>query len=176
MQPDIITSAKGLTSGYQPMAATIISDEIHDVISAKDNFFMHGMTYSGHPACAAAALANIRILEEEDILGHVRVEGKRFESKLKELSDLEIVGEVRGSHFMVGIEFVKDKEAKEVFDAETDIGKRVAREAQKRGLIVRPLGSMAVMSPPLIMTSEQTDTFVDVLRESIDAAGANLRI
>ncbi|WP_322864868.1 aminotransferase class III-fold pyridoxal phosphate-dependent enzyme (plasmid) [Aquicoccus sp. G2-2] len=175
IQPDIITSAKGLTSGYQPMAATIISDEIYDVISGKDNMFLHGLTYSGHPACAAAALANMRILEEEDILGHVRVEGKRFERKLKELGSLDIVGEVRGSHFMIGMEFVKDKETKEVFAAETDIGKRVAREAQKRGLIVRPLGSMAVMSPPLIMTSQQIDTFVEVLRESIDAAGAGVR-
>ncbi len=175
VQPDIITTAKGMTSGYQPMAATIISDEIYDVISGENNMFLHGMTYSGHPACAAAALANIRILEEENIFDHVKIEGKRFERKLKDLGDLDIVGEVRGSHFMIGMEFVKDKETKEMFSNETDIGKRVAREAQKRGLIVRPLGGMAVMSPPLILSAEQIDTFADVLRDSIVAADEGVR-
>jgi len=154
IQPDIICSAKGLTSGYQPMSATIISDEIFEVISSPGAMFMHGMTYSGHPACCAAA---------------VRKVGPKFEAEMKTLEALDIVGEVRGSQFMMGIEFVKTKETKEAFTPEDNIGGKVAKHAQERGLIVRPLGSMAVLSPCLILTQEETVRVVDILRESIEA-------
>ena len=170
VQPDIICTAKGLTSGYQPMSATIISDEIYDVISAPGAMFLHGMTYSGHPACCAAALANISIIENEDICGRVKRLGPRFEQVLKSLEDLDIVGEVRGSHFMMGIEFVSDKDTKKAFEPEDNIGGLVAKHAQKRGLIVRPLGSMAVLSPCLTLDESEIDSIADILRESIVAS------
>jgi adenosylmethionine-8-amino-7-oxononanoate aminotransferase len=173
-QPDIITTAKGLTSGYQPMSATIMSDEIFDVVSGPDGIFLHGMTYSGHPACAAAALANIAIIEREDICGHVRKHGPLFEKTLHSLSDLPIVGEVRGSHFMMGIEFVCDKASKEVFDPVINVGRRVAVHAQERGLIVRPLAHMAVLSPPLVLTEAEIGEVGDILRQAIQAAADDL--
>ena len=166
-QPDIITTAKGLTSGYQPLSATIMSDEIHEVISGPGGVFLHGMTYSGHPAAAAAGLANIALMERDQIPQTVRSTGKHFEATLKGLDDLDIVGEVRGSHFMIGIEFVKDKETKEIFDPALNIGLRVARKAQERGLIARPLGHILILSPTLILTPEQIDTIGAILRESI---------
>jgi adenosylmethionine-8-amino-7-oxononanoate aminotransferase len=169
IRPDIITSAKGLTSGYQPMSATLISDEIYEVISAPGDFFLHGMTYSGHPACCAAALANIALMEQEDLPNRVKHTGKSFENTMKGLLDLDIVGDVRGSHFMIGIEFVSDKATKQIFGDDIMIGKRVAREAQARGLVVRPLGHMAVLSPPLILTEKQIDQIGTILRESIMA-------
>jgi adenosylmethionine-8-amino-7-oxononanoate aminotransferase len=169
IRPDIITSAKGLTSGYQPMSATLISDEIYEVISAPGDFFLHGMTYSGHPACCAAALANIALMEQEDLPNRVKHTGKSFENTMKGLLDLDIVGDVRGSHFMIGIEFVSDKATKQIFGDDIMIGKRVAREAQARGLVVRPLGHMAVLSPPLILTETQIDQIGTILRESIMA-------
>lgn len=169
IRPDIITSAKGLTSGYQPMSATLISDEIYEVISAPGDFFLHGMTYSGHPACCAAALANIALMEQEDLPNRVKHTGKSFENTMKGLLDLDIVGDVRGSHFMIGIEFVSDKATKQIFGDDIMIGKRVAREAQARGLVVRPLGHMAVLSPPLILTETQIDQIGSILRESIMA-------
>ncbi len=169
VQPDIISVAKGLTSGYQPMSATIISDEIHEVVSGPGGLFLHGMTYSGHPACSAAALANIAILEREDICGQVRVRGPLFERALHALADLGIVGEVRGSHFMMGIEFVRDRATKALFDPGVNIGGRVARHAQARGLIVRPLAHMAVLSPPLILTEAQIAEIGATLRQSIRA-------
>jgi len=175
IQPDIITSAKGLTSGYQPLSATIVTDEIYEVISAPGGRFLHGMTYSGHPACCAAALANIAIMEREDICGQVQERGPIFESALKSLEGLPIVGEVRGSHFMMGIEFVKDKATKAAFDPDADVGPRVSRHAQARGLIVRPLGSMAVLSPPLILTETQIATIAEMLRDSIVATVADLK-
>ena len=97
----------------------------------------------------------------------MRSTGKHFEATLKGLGDLDIVGEVRGSHFMIGIEFVKDKETKEIFDPALNIGLRVARKAQARGLIARPLGHILILSPTLILTPEQMDTIGAILRESI---------
>lgn len=167
MQPDIITTAKGLTSGYQPLSATIISDEIHEVISEEGAMFFHGMTYSGHPAASAAALANIALMESEKIPERVRTTGKRFENNLRGLGDLELVGEVRGSHFMMGLEFVKDKEHKTPFAPTDMIGQKVAQAAQKRGLIARPLGNILILSPTLIMTEAQIDQTTEILRESI---------
>ena len=170
IEPDIITSAKGLTSGYQPLSATLISDEIFDVVSGPGGLFLHGMTYSGHPAACAAGLANIAIMENEDLCGHVRTYGPRFETALHKLEDLDAVGEVRGSHFMQGIEFVRDKATKEAFSPEINIGGRISRHAQKRGLIVRPLGHMAVLSPPLILGDAEIDFIEQTLRAAITAS------
>ncbi len=167
IQPDVICTAKGLSSGYQPISATIFSDEIYEVIAGSGDRFLHGMTYSGHPACCAAALANIAIIENDKICEHVLEVGPRFEASLKSLSDLPIVGDVRGSHFMIGIEFVQNKDTRRPFDDEIAIGMRVSQKAQDRGLIVRPLGAMIVLSPPLILTVTQIDEIAGILRESI---------
>ncbi|MBN9670510.1 aminotransferase class III-fold pyridoxal phosphate-dependent enzyme [Roseibium aggregatum] len=172
--PDIITTAKGLTSGYQPLSATIVSDEIHEVISRPGGMFLHGMTYSGHPAAAAAGLANIAVMEQEQIPQQVRTTGKVFENALRGLADLDIVGEVRGSHFMMGIEFVKDKATKEGFAPEDAIGLKLAKAAQKRGLIARPLGNILILSPTLILSEEQIAKIADILRESILEVTATL--
>ena len=102
LAPDVITCAKGITSGYQPLSATLISDEIYEVVSAKDAKFFHGMTYSGHPACCAAAMANIDIMQENDLCAHVKTVGADFERRLKALKDLPLVGDIRGSHFYDG--------------------------------------------------------------------------
>jgi putrescine---pyruvate transaminase len=170
MVPDIITSAKGLTSAYQPLSATILSDEIYGVLSvpqAKGAMFTHGFTYSGHPVCCAAGLKNIEIMEREDICGHVRKMGPYFERRLRELADLPIVGDVRGSHFMLCVENVADKKTKELLPPEIGVGKRIAEACQKRGVLVRPIAHLNVLSPPLILTLGEIDRLVDVLREGI---------
>lgn len=174
LKPDVICTAKGLSSGYQPISATIISDEIFDVCAAKDNKFLHGMTYSGHPACCAAALANIEIIESENLCAHVQTAGPQFQKALGALRELNIVGDVRGSHFMIGLEFVKDKHTRTPFADSVLIGMRVSNEAQKRGLIVRPLGHMIVLSPTLILTAAEIQSIADILHESIVAAEASL--
>lgn len=175
VQPDVVTSAKGLSSGYQPISAAIFSQEIYEVVSGEGGMFLHGMTYSGHPACCAAALANIAILEDEDICGHVRRVGPRFEAGLRGLADLDIVGDVRGSQFMIGVEFVRDKASKTAFEDAVMVGMRVSRHAQRRGLIVRPLGAMIVLSPPLILTEGEVDAVARILRESVAATIDDLR-
>ena len=172
--PDIICTAKGLSSGYQPISATLLSDEIYDVISAEGGKFLHGMTYSGHPACCAAALENIRILEDEKICERVKQLGPLFENTLKNLLEHRIVGDVRGSHFMMALEFVQDKETKEPFPDELGVGMRISQHAQKKGLIVRPLGSMIVLSPPLILTEQEIADVGRILSESIEATEQEL--
>ncbi|MEM6323004.1 MAG: aminotransferase class III-fold pyridoxal phosphate-dependent enzyme [Pseudomonadota bacterium] len=176
MVPDILTTAKGLTSGYQPLAATIVSDEIHEVITGPDGLFLHGMTYSGHPAAAAAGLTNIAIMEREGIPERVQSTGARFEAALRGLSDIEMVGEVRGSHFMMGLEFVKDRTTKESLPPEAQVALNIARACQKRGLIVRPLGNVAILSPTLIMDEPMIDEIEGILRESILEVQAGLAL
>jgi putrescine aminotransferase len=173
VRPDILTCAKGIASGYLPLGATLFSDEIYDVISvpqAEGAMFTHGFTYSGHPVSCAAGNKNIEIIEREDICGHVREVGPYLEQQLATLLDLPIVGDVRGKYFMMCIENVADKETKELLPDEVKIGNRIADHCQKRGLIVRPIAHLNVLSPPLILTKEQIDTMVAILRESITAA------
>jgi adenosylmethionine-8-amino-7-oxononanoate aminotransferase len=169
VQPDIIVSAKGLTSGYLPLGATIYSDEIHEAISAADPqaWFTHGFTYSGHPVCCAAALKNIEILATEDLLGNARTVGDYFENRLKELMALPLVGDVRGRRFMMCIEYVMDKATRTPVPDEANISRRIAQRCEAKGLLVRPLGSLDVMSPPLTFTREQCDFLVDTLGETI---------
>ena len=175
--PDIITSAKGLTSGYIPHSATLFSDAIYEVISVPQEegaLFTHGFTYAGHPVSCAAGLKNIEIIEREDLCGHVREVGPYFEARLGELLTLPLVGDVRGKQFMMCVEAVKNKETREVFEADAKIGARITRHCQSRGLLVRPLGHMNVLSPPLTLTRAQIDTLVDILRESIIATQNDL--
>ncbi len=170
MVPDIITTAKGLSSAYAPLSATILSDAFYDVISvpqAEGALLTHGFTYSGHPVCCAAGLKNIEIMEREDICGHVRDVGPYFEAQLAALADLDIVGDIRGSHFMLCVENVADKESKALLPEKAHVGDRIAAAAQKRGVLVRPIAHLNVLSPPLILTREEIDRLVSVLRESI---------
>ena len=176
-QPDIITSAKGLTSGYLPLGATIYSDRIHQVISelGHGRCFAHGYTYSGHPVACAAALKNIEIMQRENLLEYVREIGPYFQQQLKTLLDLPIVGDVRGIGLMACVEFVKDKTTKERFPEELDIGKWISNRADDAGLIVRPIVNLNVMSPPLIISRSEVDFIVETLRASIVACIEDLR-
>ena len=173
IKPDVITAAKGISSGYLPLSATMLSDEIYEVISqpAEDgSLFTHGFTYSGHPVCCRAGLKNIEIIEREGICEHVREVGPYFEQQLNTLRDLPIVGDVRGKCFMMCVENVKNPQTKELFDADIAIGDRIAAHCQKHGLIVRPIAHLNVLSPPLILTRDEVDDVVNILRTGIMAA------
>lgn len=176
--PDIITCAKGLTSGYLPLGATIFSDRIYEVISkpqADGALFTHGFTYSGHPVSCAAGLKNLEIMEREGLCEHVQDVGAYFERRIRELSDLQIVGDIRGRKFMMCLENVADKQTKALIDPAAKIGNRIADECQKRGLIVRPLAHMNILSPTLILTREHVDFVATTLRDSIEAATESLK-
>lgn len=171
IEPDIITSAKGITAGYLPLGATLYSDRIHEVISSGDpeRFFGHGFTYGGHPVSCAAALKVIEIMKRENVLAGARKVGGYFESRLRELEDLPIVGDVRGRRFMMCVEFVADKTTKALFPGKVNIGKLVSNQCEKLGLIVRPIGNLNIMSPALTLTREQVDFTVDTLRRGIES-------
>jgi len=177
IQPDIITSAKGLTSGYLPLGATLYSDAIHNVISAggEGRYFTHGFTYSAHPVVCAAALKNIEIIEREELLARARVTGDYFHQQLQTLRDLSIVGQVRGMKLMQCVEFVADKKNRTPFPESLDIGKVISDIADKKGLLVRPIVNLNVMSPPLIITEQQIDFIVTTLKDSIEEATLQLQ-
>lgn len=176
LEPDMITSAKGLTSGYLPLGATLMTDELYDVIAEPGHGFFYGVghTYSGHPVSCAAGLKNIEIIEREGLLDHVRDVGPYFLDQLETLRDLPMVGDVRGSHLMACVEFVADRTTKRTYPAELDIGRWVSREADDLGLIVRPIENLNVMSPPLVVTRDDIDVIVARLREAIVRAHGKL--
>ena len=176
--PDVITSAKGISSGYLPLSATILSDAMYEVISvpqAEGALFTHGFTYSGHPVCCAAGLKNIEIMERDDVCGHVREVGPYLEAQLATLKDLPIVGDVRGRCFMMCVENVADRETRALLPKEAEVGRRIVQHAQERGVIVRPIAHLNILSPPLTMTRRQVDELTGVLRESITEAMDELR-
>lgn len=176
VQPDIITCAKGLTSGYQPLGATLFSDRIYEVMSedGKQHCFTHGFTYCGHPVACAAALKNIEIIERENLLEHVQDVGPYFLEQLKTLLDLPIVGDVRGHHLMACVEFVADKKTRRLFPDEMDIGKFVSDYADESGLMLRPDINLNIMSPPLVVSRDDVDFIVSTLRASIKSAISDL--
>jgi adenosylmethionine-8-amino-7-oxononanoate aminotransferase len=168
--PDIIITAKGLTSGYIPLGAFILSDRLYSTLTetaGQGQFFANGFTYSAHPVACAAGLAALDVLERDDICGHVRDVGPYFHEQLGTLADLPLVGDVRGSHFMVCVEMVRDRETKEPCPDAWDVAKRIFERCMPMGLMIRPIGNQVVMSPPLILTRDQIDDAVRILRAGI---------
>ena len=169
--PDMITTAKGITSGYLPLGALFISDRLVKMLgseAAEKGMFANGYTYSGHPVCTAAALKTIEIIENENLLEHVREIGPYFQARLRELEDIPIVGEVRGEGLMACVECVGNRETKEPMTLEYEIGSRIDKHCQAMGLLIRPLYHMFVVSPPFIITRAQVDDLVGIMRKGIE--------
>lgn len=175
--PDIITCAKGMTSGYVPMGACIISDRLVAEVAgegAKGSIFSNGYTYSGHPVSAAAALKNMEIIEGEGILEHVRAVTPHFQERMQALADLPIVGDVRGMGLMGCVECVADRVSRNPLALDKEVGARIDAHCQELGLIVRPLINMCVFSPPLIITAGEIDRMFDILATGIRRASDDL--
>lgn len=163
--PDMITCAKGLTSGYLPLGACIISDALMERMAGAegDDVFYNGYTYSGHPVSCAAALKNIEIMEREDILGHVRRVTPHFQNRLRQIGDrFDIVGDVRGDGLLGCIECRPDLEH-ETYDAHLQFGQKLDDACEELGLLLRPFGNMAVFSPPLVISIEEIDKMFDIM-------------
>ena len=169
-QPDIMCFAEGLTSGYVPMGATMCTDEIYQAFlgapgDGKD--FRHGNTYSGHAAAAAAALANLAIVEDEDLPGNAAKVGAHLLNRLEKLEKHPIVGEVRGVGLLARVELVRDKATKRPFAKPGEVGERLRTRVEELGVIFRNVGDVLTISPPLILTPEQADVIVDVFDQAI---------
>jgi putrescine---pyruvate transaminase len=170
VSPDIITFAKGLTSGYLPLGGLAISDRLIAEISgekARGAFFTNGYTYSGHPVSCAAALANIRIIEEETLLDHVREIAPYFSKRLRQLEGLPLVADVRATGLVGCVECMTDPDCTTASDLDRKLGATIDAICFREGLIVRPIGNMCVLSPPLIITREQIDQMVGILEHGI---------
>jgi len=166
--PDIITCAKGLTSGYIPLGAMIFSDRIWDIMAADgDRWFTTGFTYSGHPVACAAGLKNIEIIERENLLANAADVGDYFLDRLKTLEELPLVGQTRGRRLMVCVENVANKDTKEPLPDGVNESKRISNLCEEMGLMVRPIGHLNVMSPPLIITRDNVDFVVETLGRAI---------
>ncbi|MEQ8602387.1 MAG: aminotransferase [Marivibrio sp.] len=169
VQPDLITFAKGVTSGYVPLGGVAISEKLFSEIERSEDgvMFANGYTYSGHPIACAAALANMDVIEREDLLAHVRDIEPYFLGRLKELEDLPLVGEVRGRGLMACVEAVASKTKRTPLALDKKVGERIDRHTEAMGLVVRPMYNMCVMSPPLVIERPQIDVMVEILREGV---------
>ena len=180
MKPDLITTAKGLTSAYAPLSAVIVGEKVWDVIdeaSARDGAMGHGWTYSGHPICAAAALANLDILERENIPGNAAEVGAYLNAQLRQTFDYHpLVGEVRGIGMLAALEFMADREARTPFDPALKVGPRVSAACLERGMIARamPHGDILGFAPPLVLTQTEADQVVEIARSAVDAVAAEV--
>jgi adenosylmethionine-8-amino-7-oxononanoate aminotransferase len=175
-QPDIITFAKGVTSGYAPLGGMMVSDALMEPFSEGTATFLHGITFAGHPVSCAVALANLDVFEKEDLLGNVRANEGAFRSTLERLYDLPIVGDIRGAGYFYGIEMVKDKVTRETFtDAESERLLRgfLSHALFDAGLVCRAddRGDPVIqLAPPLICGQEHFDEIERILREVLTEA------
>ncbi|HEY7954905.1 MAG TPA: adenosylmethionine--8-amino-7-oxononanoate transaminase [Polyangia bacterium] len=172
VSPDLFCLAKGISGGYLPLAATLATDEIYGAFLApyeRKHTFFHGHTYTGNPLACAAGIASLALFEKERILERLPGKIARMAARLAErIAPLSHVLEIRQRGLMIGIELVRDREKKTPYAYEEAIGARVCAAVRKRGVILRPLGPVVVLMPPLAITDEEIDRLVEATRESID--------
>lgn len=170
VMPDIMCLSKGITGGYMPLAVTLATDEIYGAFLGefKDlKTFFHGHSYTGNPLACAAAIACLDLFEKEEVLKNIQVNTDALEKWLKELSSLTHVGDIRNIGLMGGIELVKDKRTKEPYDWEEKIGWKVAHHARDNSVLIRPLGNIIVIMPPLTISQENLNQLLNVIKEAI---------
>jgi len=166
--PDIVSFAKGITSGYIPLGGVGVSDDIFDVMAEPNQIFMHGFTYSGHPVACAVALRNIQIIEDENLPANAGEVGPYMIDELSKLLERPYVGNVRGKGLMMLVEFVANKETKEKLSPSLNAGSRLLAATRKRGVVVRASNDNLVLSPPLIITKEQADEVIGVVGDALE--------
>jgi L-2,4-diaminobutyrate transaminase len=171
-EPDLITSAKGVTSGYFPMSAVFVSPKVWNVIEADAatvGVFGHGYTYSAHPVGAAAALTALRLIDELDVVGNVAKVGPYMLGALQDrLGQHPHVGDIRGKGLMIGIELAQNRATKAQFPPANRTGRQILKAAAQRGLITRALGDTLVFAPPLIINEAEIDELVDKFARAVD--------
>ncbi|MBS2028941.1 MAG: adenosylmethionine--8-amino-7-oxononanoate transaminase [Deltaproteobacteria bacterium] len=173
--PDLLCVAKGLTGGYLPLAATLATQKIFDAFRGpfeSRRTFFHGHTYTGNPLACAAALANLALFDREHTLDHVRDLEPTMQRGLAAIAELPHVGDIRRRGMMIGIELVKERATKSEYDYATRMGHRVICEARERGVVIRPLGNVVVLMPPLSISSDELALLLDVTRASIERVTA----
>lgn len=183
--PDIMTIAKGLGGGYQPIGAVLLGQHIYDAFAKGSGFFQHGHTYLGHPIACAAALAVQEVIHRDNLLTNVRLMGARLRQRLGDrFGNHPHVGDIRGRGLFMGIELVEVRSTKTTFDPKEKLHARIKREAMARGLMVYPMGGTingargdhVLLAPPFIVDEAIVDTIVERLGDAVDAALAGVRL
>ena len=170
IKPDVITFAKGITSGYLPLSGVGIGKKISDVVIKQGGEFYHGYTYSGHPVACAVAIENIRIIKEEGMIENVKKNiAPYLQKRMREFENHPLVGEVRGEGLLVGVELVKNKEKKEMFDPVGTVGNICRDHCMNNNLIMRAVRDGMMCSPPLTITKDDIDKCVERFKKSLDA-------
>src|SRR5213593_2024011 len=175
VQPDIMSFAKGITSGYLPLGGIGVADRVYNVMAEvpPERRWMHAFTYSAHPTCCAVALATLDILESEGLVEAVGRIGKKLLDGLKQLASMEQVGDVRGLGLMCGVELVEDKATKKPFPPARKFGLKVLQECSRRGLVSRIKDDIFLLAPPFVITDAEIDRILNILAEAIPAALTN---
>jgi putrescine aminotransferase len=175
-RPDLMTLAKGITSGYQPLGAVMVSDRVADVLIDKGGEFHHGFTYSGHPVACAVAVRNIRILKEEGIVERVRTDTAPYlQKRWRELAEHPLVGEARGVGFIGALELVADKATRRFFPERGNVGLICRDHCFRNGLVMRAVSDTMVMAPPLIMERAQIDELIEKAWRCLDLTARDLK-
>jgi len=180
MRPDIITIAKGLTSAYAPLSGSILSERVVDILDQGSDSFGpigHGWTYSAHPIGAAAGLANLKVVEDDNLIANVRKVGGYFQNRLRDaFTDHPMVGEVRGEGLLAAIEFVADKESKTFFDPALKVGAQMSAATLANGVISRamPHGDMLGFAPPFCITEAEVDLVIDAVSDALQTVYAKV--
>jgi len=170
LRPDFLCLAKGLSGGYLPLAATVTTSRVYSAFLgqyADKKTFFHGHTYTGNPLACSAALASLALFDEEGTLENLKPKIEMLEKGLNRFRDLSHVGDIRQAGFMVGIELVTDRATKNPYPWEDKIGIKVTSEARERGIIIRPLGNVIVLMPPLSIEEEDLNSLLDITYQSI---------
>ncbi|WP_300716189.1 aspartate aminotransferase family protein [Hydrogenophaga sp.] len=176
IRPDLVTFAKGVTSGYIPLGGVMVGDRVAKVLIEQGGEFNHGYTYSGHPVACAVALANIELMERENLVGRVRDDtGPYLAERFAELNQHPLVGVAETCGFVAGLVLVKDKATGATFEPDLGVGMMCRAHCFKNGLIMRAVGDRMIIAPPLVMTREQIDEMMALIHTCLDATLAQLR-
>ena len=179
LQPDIITVAKGLSAGYLPISANLVTRKLYDILLAQSDklgIFGHGYTYSSHPVPAAVALETLKIYEERDIVGAVRKVGPRMQAGIRSYADHPLIGDARGIGLIGAVELVRDKATKQSFEAKAGVAAYLVRRAQHHGAILRNMpGDIVAFSPPLVITEAEIDEMLGCFARALDDTWAMVR-
>ena len=171
ISPSTMSLAKALSSAYLPISAVLIPEFMHEPLveaSAEVGVFGHGFTYSGHPVCAAVALRNLELMEEGDLFARAARAGKLLQERLRELADHPLVGDVRGAGLLGGLELMADKAARTAFPASAKVGVQCTERCEANGLLLRNMGDVIAICPPLIIGDAQIDELFTKLRRALD--------
>jgi putrescine aminotransferase len=176
-EPDFMTIAKGITSGYQPLGGAMVSDRVADVLIEKGGEFAHGFTWSGHPVVCAVALENIAIMRREKIVERARDEiGPYLQRRFRELADHPLVGEVRGIGMIGALELVAHKGSRTFFRNRGAVGQICRDHCFKNGLIMRAVRDTMIMAPPLVMERQHVDELVEKARKCLDLTARDIGV